>query len=576
MSYITQKLKLITFTLITLTGFIPRAIAQSPLPPGVNIPDDTPQRVEEIIPQPRETPLPPEIPSTPTPSPLQTSPTPSPIQPDGSSGVQFEVKKIEVVGNTVLHQEIQDIVKKYEGEKTLSFEKLIELRTEITQLYIQNGYETSGAFLVNNQPLETGIVEIQVVEGELEDIKIDGLNRLEPNYVRSRLRLATKRPLNRRRLEEALQLLQLDPLLQQVNAELIAGSAPGRNILQVQLREAPAFYGGIAVSNNQSPSIGSVQGSVFLRHDNVTGNGDSFSAEYGLTDGLDIYSFTYSLPVNARNGTLNLRYSSNNSQIIEDNFRELGIRSDSQTLSVNFRQPLVRKPTTEFALGVGLDVRQSQTFILNDIPFSFSEGPEDGKSRVTAIRFSQDWVQRDTQKVLAARSQFSFGIDAFDATVNDSGTDGLFFAWLGQFQWVQQISPRAIFLTSLNTQLTPDSLLSLERFSLGGVDTVRGYRQNQIVSDNGILATAELRIPLTQNPRQLQLNPFVEIGTGWNNRGDNPDPGWIIGTGLGVQWQPIPGLNVRVDYGIPLVPVKDKGNSLQENGLYFSLRYQPF
>lgn len=74
----------------------------------------------------------------------------------------------------------------------------------------------------------------------------------------------------------------------------------------------------------------------------------------------------------------------------------------------------------------------------------------------------------------------------------------------------------------------------------------------------------------------MQLNPFVEIGTGWNNRGDNPDPGWIIGTGLGVQWQPIPGLNVRVDYGIPLVPVKDKGNSLQENGLYFSLRYQPF
>ncbi|KYC37720.1 hypothetical protein WA1_04160 [Scytonema hofmannii PCC 7110] len=450
------------------------------------------------------------------------------------------------------------------------------MRSRITQLYINNGYETSGAFVLNDQPLETSVIHIQVVEGELEDIKIDGLNRLEPSYVRSRLRLATKRPLNRRRLEEALQLLQLDPLLQQVNAELTAGSAPGRNILQVQLKEAPAFHAGIAVNNNQSPSIGSVQGSVFLRHDNLTGFGDSFSAEYGLTDGLDIYSFAYSLPINARNGTLNVRYSNNNSQIIEDTFDELGIRSDSETLSFSFRQPLVRKPTTEFALGLGLDVRRSQTFILDDIPFSFSEGPEDGKSRVSVIRFSQDWVKRDAKKVLAARSQFSFGIDAFNATVNDSGTDGLFFAWLGQFQWVQQITPRTIVLTSLNAQLTPDSLLSLERFNLGGADTVRGYRQNQIVSDNGVLATAELRIPLTKNPRQLQLNPFIEMGAGWNNRGDNPDPGFIIGTGLGVQWRPIRGLDVRVDYGIPLIAANDEGNSLQEKGLYFSVRYQPF
>jgi len=30
------------------------------------------------------------------------------------------------------------------------------------------------------------------------------------------------------------------------------------------------------------------------------------------------------------------------------------------------------------------------------------------------------------------------------------------------------------------------------------------------------------------------------------------------------------------DVGIPLITAEDRGNSLQENGLYFSLRYQPF
>ncbi|MEC4819960.1 MAG: ShlB/FhaC/HecB family hemolysin secretion/activation protein, partial [Scytonema sp. PMC 1069.18] len=291
---------------------------------------------------------------------------------------------------------------------------------------------------------------------------------------------------------------------------------------------------------------------------------------------LDIYNISYNLPVNARNGTLNFRYSKNDSEIIEDDFDDLGIRSNSETFSFGFRQPIIRKPNTEFALSLALDLRRSQTYILDDIPFSFSEGPENGKSRVTVIRFSQDWVNRNATRVLAARSQFSFGIDAFDATINDIGTDGRFFSWLGQFQWVQQVSPRTILLTSINAQLTPDSLLSLERFSIGGVDTVRGYRQNQLVSDNGILGAVELRIPLTQNPRTLQLNPFFEMGYGWNNQGANPESNFIAGVGLGVQWQVFRGLDIRLDYGIPLVAVEDEGDSLQDNGLYFSLRYQPF
>ena len=66
------------------------------------------------------------------------------------------------------------------------------------------------------------------------------------------------------------------------------------------------------------------------------------------------------------------------------------------------------------------------------------------------------------------------------------------------------------------------------------------------------------------------------MGLGWNNRSENPDTEFIAGLGLGVQWKVIEGLNARIDYGIPLVAVEDKGDTLQDNGLYFSLRYQPF
>jgi hypothetical protein len=71
-------------------------------------------------------------------------------------------------------------------------------------------------------------------------------------------------------------------------------------------------------------------------------------------------------------------------------------------------------------------------FLLDDIPFSFSEGPQDGKSKVAVLRLFQDWVNRDAKRVLAARSQFSIGLNAFGATKNDGSVpDGQFFAWLG-------------------------------------------------------------------------------------------------------------------------------------------------
>lgn len=552
-------------------------VAQSTAPPGVTIPPTAPGAVEQTIPKPSASPrpLPGETPSPPPLPQLQTLPTPESPQVTPPSGERIFIKKIEVQGNTVLQDEIAKLTQNYEN-RSVTLEELLDLRSAIVQLYNKNGYITSGAFLPNNQDLSSGIVKIQVVEGEVEQIEIGGLRRLRSGYVRSRLKPATSTPLNQKRLEEALQLLQLDPLIERVNAELTAGSAPGRNILQVSLKEAPAFHAAFDVDNNQSPSIGSIQGSVSASHDNLLGFGDRISAQYGRTEGLNLYDINYTIPMNARNGTLSFRYNNDDSRIIQQEFRDVGIRSETQTYSLGFRQPIARTPTSEFALSLSLDLRRSQTYILNNIPFSFTQGPEKGKSNVTVIRFSQDWVNRGTRRVLAARSQFSLGIDAFDATINDTGTDGRFFSWLGQFQWVQQLSPRNLLVARIDAQLTPDSLLSLERFSMGGVETVRGYRQNQLVADNGILGSVEVRVPLTFDPRVLQIAPFFEIGTAWNNREINPEPATIASLGLGLRWLISPDLSFRLDYGIPLISVSNRGNSLQENGLYFSVRYQPF
>lgn len=557
-------------------------LAQASVPGTIPLPSGTvPDPGNPLLPPRPDIPPLPEVQPAPPPEPqLQTPPSvPPPPVPDPEATVQ--VKRVEVLGSTVFsQQELDRVVQPFEN-RNLTFEQLLEIRTAVTKLYTDRGYTTSGAFLPPQDDLASGVVKIQVVEGELEQIEIQGLRRLRESYVRKRLALAGRTPLNISKLETGLQLLQLDPLFVSVQAELRAGTTPGRSVLTITLKEARTFYVGALVENRNSPSVGSIGGSFYLNHDNLLGFGDRFNAEYGLTEGVRSFNVGYNIPVNPRDGSLSLFYTRNNSKIVEQPFSVLGINSNSETFSIGVRQPIQRTPTTEFALGLAFDLRRSQTFLLEDIPFSFSLGPENGLSRVSVLRFSQDWINRSPSRVLAARSQFSLGLPIFNATVNDTGTDGRFVSWVGQFQWVQALGSDIIAIARVATQLTPNSLLPLEQFSIGGVDTVRGYRQNQRVGDNGVAGSLEIRLPIVRDPEGvgvIQLAPFFDIGTVWNNG----DTGFLsprralASVGVGLRWQFDPYFSARLEYGHRLNSTDDQGNTLQDRGIYFSIRIQPF
>jgi hemolysin activation/secretion protein len=191
--------------------------------------------------------------------------------------VSFFVETIQVEGNTLFQTEIDDLTRPLEGQE-VTLEELLQLRTDITDLYVRNGYISSGAFVPTNQDLDDGVVQIQVIEGSVDQIQINGLNHLRDSYVRDRVSLGTGTPLNIRRLEESLQLLQVNPLLATVDAELTAGSGPGKNDLILDLAEANPFFANFGVDNARAPSIGSYQGSISLSNANVLGFGDRLSA----------------------------------------------------------------------------------------------------------------------------------------------------------------------------------------------------------------------------------------------------------------------------------------------------------
>ncbi|MBD2207275.1 ShlB/FhaC/HecB family hemolysin secretion/activation protein [Calothrix sp. FACHB-1219] len=491
------------------------------------------------------------------------------------------VEKFEFVGNTVFStEELAKVAAPY-TKRSITFAQLVELRSQLTKLYVDKGYVTSGV-IIPPQTIKAGVVVMQVVEGSLEKINVTGTRRLNPSYVRDRLAIAAGKPFSRDRLLEGLQLLQLDPLIQSVSADLQAGISPGTNILEVKVKEANSLSGDIVLDNGRSPSVGSFRRRVNLHEGNFWGLGDSLNIGYTNTDGSNGFDISYSLPLNPRNGKLTFSYGNTNSNVIEKPFNVLDITSKSSYYELNFRQPIVQTPSQEFALGLTASHQTSQTFLgvdgIGGFPLA-TGADEEGRTRVSAIRFVQEWTQRSSQQVIAARSQFSLGLGILDATINKDAPDSRFFSWRGQGQWLRLLAPDTLFLLQADMQLADRELLGLEQFGIGGQTSVRGYRQDQLLTDNGIQATAEIRLPVLRVPQLqgvLQLTPFVDVGTGWNNDGANPKSNTLVSTGIGLLWHQGNNLTARLDWGIPLTSVDSKGDTWQENGLYFSLIYKPF
>jgi hemolysin activation/secretion protein len=540
---------------------------------------DNPPIVPEKIP-----PIPP--PEELFPSPVPPSETTPEVVPNQFSGT-IRIDRFNVVGSTVFSpQELAQVTKDYIN-KSITFAQLLQASEAVTKLYRDKGYITSGAFIPANQTFRSrgSIITIQVVEGGLESIQVSGLKRLNPNYVRSRLAVATGKPLNVNKLLRALQLLQLNPLIQNISAELAAGANAGSSVLVITASETKTFTAQISLDNNRSPSIGSFQRQIQLNQANLSGLGDNLNVAYANTDGSNDVEASYTLPINAYNGTLQFSYNYTNSRVIEEPFDELDIQGTSQDFSITLRQPIVQTPNEEFALGVTASRRESDVGFLEALtgqrfPFP-SPGARDGETRLSILRFFQDWTQRNSRQVLAARSQFSFGIDAFDATINPNAPDGQFFSWRGQGQWVRLLAPDTLLLVRADAQLSDRALVPLEQFGLGGQRTVRGYRQDLLLVDKAFLASIELRYPILRVPQVggvLQLTPFVDFGTGsgGSTTGIGNVPNNLASTGLGLLWQSNR-INARFDWGIPLVSVDSRRNSLQEDGLYFSVVYtQPF
>lgn len=493
---------------------------------------------------------------------------------------QIVVQDIQFSGNQVLSStELKEVVAGYMG-KTLSYTELEELRARITRLYVARGYLNSGAVLAvaeGVEPFPGGIVTVRLIEGRISEVRIKGEGRLMQSYIRDRL-VNEAEVFNMPVLQRRFQLLLTDPLFDKINSRILPGEQPGTAVLDIDVQRAPSSGLNLYANNYRAASIGSDVLGVSGWVRNLSGLGDMLEANFSHSEGADPMHLGWNLPLNSIGTSLRLSADHGSSAVIDESLKSVDIKSRSSGYELGLTQALLNSLQRKIEIGVSYGQRDSQTSLLGEA-FSFTPGEPDGYSRTRVLRLSQEWTERWETQALALRSVFTFGRNNLDQS-DSAAPARQYRIWTGQLQYVNNLDKdgRQIVLRA-STQQSPDRLMPLERFSLGGVTSVRGYRENALVRDRAYMLNAEFHYPLNlgqDGGHKIRLIALTDLASA-SNVGEASQSLASIGAGLNWQWK---------NWAADLILAKKlktidgagavTGSNLQDQGVHLQLSYRVF
>jgi len=528
---------------------------------------------------------------------LPTVPRPSAGELEALGATQgLVVHTLALSGNTVFSDaELTRAAAPYLG-RPLESADLERLRRALTAVYVSSGYVSSGAHLPE-QTVTDGRLRVEIVEGRLAEIQINGARRYRTSVLRRRLERAQGPPVRVGELENALRVLAQDPRIARLDARLEPGAIRGQSILRVAIEEADPGSLAFSFDNYQSPSVGSFAGYVDAGHRNPLGLGDLVLAGITVSEGLYRIDGSYTLPVHPSGTELTAEVRYSRADILDPPLDELDIRNEALSYAFGVRQTLWRTPRDWLETGLAFDLRRSAGTIFGDEPIDLSEGTDSGRSELRVLRADGAWTRRMRASALTLRSIASFGLDALGATMHHGNTpvgevpthdlpEGTFTSWVGQARYFLRFDRTGIEVDLRgDLQLADRPLLPLEQFVIGGPGSVRGYRTNQLAGDEGFSSGLEVRLPLVRTATgrtTLALAPFAEVGRVWwkgKRAGPGRSPGDPVTTdsggkrtlsalGLGLEWEPHHRVTLRFDWGGALRD-SGAGNDLQDQGITF-------
>lgn len=421
-----------------------------------------------------------------------------------AEGVVFNIWELQIVGNTVLPaQDIERVVYPHLGaDKTI--DDVNQARAALEQLYRERGYPTV-LVDVPEQDVDLGIVRLQVTEGKISQVMVQGSRYHSLQKIRAALPAVTEGAvLHLPHMQEQLAALNRSAD-RRVAPVMRPGAAPGSVEIDLRVKDELPLHASVEINDRYSANTARARVEAMLRYDNLWQAGHSFSLRYQTApadrEAVRVFSGSYLLPVWREQALLSLYAVSSHSAVTA--IGDVAVIGDGEIYGARFIYPLPAAPGyfhtvmggvdyKDFAQSVTLAGADSYETPISYLPFS--------------LQYSATRVGTGGRTDLSVAANFSlrgvadsrvdcFGVERNEFDCKRSGaTPSFVYLRVGlsrTHSWGKGWSLRA----NLDTQLTDDPLISNEQFSVGGADSVRGYVESEALGDAGWRLGLEARAP---------------------------------------------------------------------------------
>jgi len=497
---------------------------------------------------------------------------------------KFFIKKIELIGcETFPCEDFLPLVEKYEN-KELSLDDLNTLARKIELEYLKRNVIAAVFVHLGEKEKEKQTAILQVVEARMGQLKIEKHKYFNAQRLRRYWKIEPNSGeiLRYDKISRSIQMMNRN-LDRKVKADLHAGEKPGTTDVTLTAKTGfPLHFAG-SFDNEGTAATGKSRTTLGIRHNNFLGFDDTLLSGYSFGDNFNgIYGY-HSLPVNYSGTSLLYGYSHSQSKP-KKQYAADGIKSDFTNTSISLHQDLYKEDTYLGEVFLGFDA-DDKTVRLNTGPYY--------RDRLRIFNLGGAFFRRGTNSTTYSTFEYNQGVNGFGSSGenNPLASRGAkpVFSKVNLALWYKRALPRRFQVNlRFKTQLASRKLTPQQEFSLGGMDSVRGYPLSDYLADNAVTESLELLIPTSFIPRGWHL-PYADrplrdqvatlffIDHGWGMR-----KGALVSEHSSVNFLSIgPGINIRLynqanlrlAWGFPLAAnhsITEKGDSR----FHFSVDFQ--
>jgi len=456
---------------------------------------------------------------------------------------RYDIWEYQIENNTVLSDtDIEHALYSFLGADK-SFTDVDAARAALEARYRDAGYPT---VLVDipEQEVNEGVVRLHVIEGRIELLSVTGAEYFSANQIRRQVpSLAEGSVPQLAAMQLDLGKLNMATADRRVTPVLRPGKVLGRMEVELKVKDKLPLHGSVGIDDRYSANTSRLRMNVGMHYDNLWQRGHSLSLQFQTAPQapaeVQVWSASYSMDLPFEGHTLvayGARTRSNVAVVdsltvigngsvtgLRDIVRLNGVDSTMRTLSLgadykNFEEDIhLASLSTPATTPIG--------YAHFSVNYQQNMQSEIG---LTRFNFGPGFAIRDPSRADYACERVEAGKVVMDKNESDqfackrADARANYFYLRGEGNQLVSLPQGFAANAALAGQWTDQPLIGNEEFSLGGVDTVRGYTESAFMGDYGVRASLELRSP--SYSESLALPPkfgearwlaFVDAGAAW-------------------------------------------------------------